>query len=152
MSSEIILPAENREASIQRVVAYLSKCRPGHKLRVEVSEVRRGRSGSQNASLWGVAYPPLMAHMGLRGEREAEELHEFWCGEYFGWVTYDIMGQRKKRPRRTTTTDEMGQRKVIATVEFMDFYAFIQQRSAEYGVFVPDPDPEWFRGETGAAA
>lgn len=103
------------------------------------------RSDAQNHALWGVAYPPLMAHMGLRGSKEKDELHEYFCGEFFGWHHYELLGQKKQRPKRTTTTNEQGKRQVIGKALMGEFYAFIQQRAAENGVFVPDPDPEWFR-------
>lgn len=108
---------------------------------VKVEPFRKPRTDPQNAALWGVAYPPLMDHIGLRGEREREELHELLCGEFFGWVRYQILGKVKQRPRRTTTRDEHGRREVVPWDVFCEFYAFIQQRGAEVGVFIPDPDP-----------
>lgn len=151
MATELFIPREDRDAAIEQLGTFLQSCRPGRRLKITICEARQERSDPQNHALWGVAYPPIMEHMGLRGEREKEELHEFWCGAYFGWTVYEIMGQQKKRPRRTTTTDEQGHRQVMSTVEFMEFYAFIQQKSAEYGVDVPDPDPEWFLAEKRAA-
>lgn len=113
--------------------------------KVVISEYRPQRSDEQNGALFGVAYPPLMEHMGLRGDKEKEELHELMCGMYFGWVTYTMLGQTKKRPRRTTTTDEFGSRDVLNKLDFASFYDFVQQKGAENGVFIPDPDPMWRR-------
>jgi len=122
-------------------LAYVGNLSDDKSWTVEIKEAKKSRSSAQNAALFGCAYPPIMEHMGLRGERDREDLHTFWCMEYFGAVEVDIMGKRKLRPIRTTTTDEHGKRDVIDKATFSDFYAFIQQRSAEYGIIVPDPDP-----------
>jgi hypothetical protein len=58
------------------------------------------------------------------------------------------MGAWSKRPVRTTTTNEQGERDVIGKLLMAEFYEFIQRRSAEVGFDVPDPDPLWFtKGE-----
>jgi hypothetical protein len=107
---------------------------PGKRLRVEVGEYRKRRSDDQNRALWGVAYKTLHDATG----NDPEDLHEFFLGEFFGWKVRDVMGQKRKVPMRRSSK--------LSTVEFADFYAFIQQRSAEtVGVFVPDPDPLYFR-------
>ena len=95
------------------------------------------RSSAQNRALWGVAYKALREQTG----NEAPELHKYFCGEYFGWVVGEVFGMAKKDPRRTTTHDDDGRRDTISKAEFADFYAFIQQRAAENGFDVPDPDP-----------
>ena len=99
------------------------------------------RKLNQNAALWAVAYPPVMEEMGLRGEKEREEIHEYFCGEYWGWKTYSILGKKKSKPVRTTTRNDQGKKDIISKSEMYDFYNFIQQRAAENGIFVPDPDP-----------
>lgn len=145
MSQIFILDGQLRLANALRFLQALPLAVNGRPKRwkVMISEYHPQRSDEQNAALWAVAYPPLMAHMGLRGEKEREELHEYFCGEYFGWVQYEILGKRKQRPRRTTTRDENGKRDVIPKLEFAEFYNFIQARAAQHGVFVPDPDPEY---------
>jgi len=44
---------------------------------------------------------------------------------------------------RTTTINADGKREEISVKEALDFYQFIQQRAAEYGFDVPDPDSAW---------
>lgn len=106
---------------------------------VEIKRYQKPRSNVQNKALWGCAYRALREQTG----NEPDDLHMFFCGEFFGWVTVDVMGLAKKRPRRTTTHDEDGKRALMSTLWFYDFYEFIQQRSAENGFDVPDPDPFW---------
>ena len=124
-------------AAVQAVVPDLDD----PQFEVVIRHHKKDRSLAQNHSLFGVAYPPLMEHMGMRGDADRKDLHTYFCGEYFGWVDYTILDKRKQRPKRTTTRDEEGKRDLLDTVAMADFYSFVQQRGAEHGVDVPDPQP-----------
>lgn len=106
--------------------------------RVEIRENRKERTLDQNAATFGVAYATIMEATGLEGDAERKQLHRDFCGDFFGWVDGPL-GHRK--PVRTTTTNEHGERDVIDTATMARFYDFIQRTAAEYGVVVPDPDP-----------
>jgi len=106
---------------------------------------KKSRTNAQNATLFGWVYPPLMEHIGLRGEKDRDDLHEYFCGEYFGWTEYRLLDQQKVRPRRTTTTDEDRKRSLLTTAEFADFVDFVIGRAADQGVVIPDPIPEHIR-------
>lgn len=109
--------------------------------RITIGPVKKERSDLQNRALWGCAYRVLHEATG----NDPEDLHTYFCGEFFSWVEYDVLGQKRKRPFRTTTRDEHGKRDVISTKDLSDFYAFVQRRAAEtVGVYVPDPDPNWW--------
>ena len=136
-----ILPSDTREEAFASFARLVQNFMPGRDLVVTVEEVKEERTAQQRKGLFKVAYGSLMEAMGLRGERDKQELHEMFCGEYFGWRDYGLV----RRPVRTTTTDEHGRRDVISIRQQMAFYAFIQQRAAEGGYDVPDPDKEWFR-------
>lgn len=134
--------------SLVRLFAFLSALSLKQGFQLVVSDIKKHRSSLQNRALWGVAYKTLQDATG----NDPEDLHAYFCGEFFGWHEYDVMGQRRKRPLRTTTTNEHGERDVISTVQLCELYAFIQQRSAEtVGVFVPDPDPMWWTAKQAAA-
>jgi hypothetical protein len=151
-AARFILPADRpRDEILARMVRFVHQLDAAKAWEWTCAPYKRKRSVSQNNALFGVAYPPIMEHCGLRGERDREDLHSYFCGEFWGWVEYDLLGKRKHRPKRTTTTNEDGKRDVISTTEFMDFYAFVQQRAAEQGILVPDPDPEWFMKDKKAA-
>lgn len=139
MLAERAIPAEGREAVAEELRRFIVNCKPGKPLVVTVKEQRNSRSNQQNNALWGVAYPPLVQATG----NDAAILHEYFCGEFFGWVEREVFGRRKLTPRRTTTTDENGKRDVMAMPDFADFYDFVQRRGAENGVWIPDPDPAW---------
>ena len=148
MSQKFTLNAGGPEREQVRANAHAFIDRlPAHKSwRVEVTEARKERTPPQNAALWGVAYPALTEVTGYT----AEELHHEFCGRFFGWEIVTIFGQQRRRPRRTTTTNERGERDVIPTADFARFYDFIQQMGAEAGIDVPSPDP--FHGESRWAA
>lgn len=140
MKSIFVLEREDRARTIARLAAFLASCLPGKRVKVEVSLYRQPRSNAQNKALWGLAYKMLHEETG----NDPEDLHAYFCGEFWTWVEYDVMGQKRKRPLRTTTTDADGKDSIISIVEFADFFSFIQQRAAEVaGIFIPDPDPLW---------
>lgn len=128
MDTTIQVPAANREGAAKRVHDFVLAALPGKVLDVTVKERKRKRSDPQNRALWGVAYATLKRETG----NDPEDLHEFFLGEHFGWEVYDVLGQKKRRPRRRSSN--------LSKVEFAEFYAFIQQRAAECGFYVPDPN------------
>lgn len=129
--------------SFTRLIALLSSIPLETAFQVTLAPLKKERSNLQNKALWGCAYETLRKLTG----NDKDDLHEYFCGEYFGWEVKDVMGAKKKSPKRTTTTDYDGKRDVISTIHLSDFYSFIQQRSAENGYYVPDPDPMWWSHE-----
>lgn len=129
----------HRESVLRRALDFLQRLPDTKSWRIEVTMHRKTRTTEQNAALWGVAYPALSEATG----QPVNDWHEYMLGEYFGWVEYSLFGKRKLRPARTTTTGFNGEDSKLSTVEFADFYDFIQRRAAENGICVPDPDPFW---------
>lgn len=129
-----VIPATGRERIANNLRDFAMTALPGKKLRVEVCEYRKRRSDDQNKALWGVAYKTLRDATG----NDPDDLHTFFLGEWAGWEVVDVMGQKRRVPKRRSSK--------LTTAEFTEFYAFIQQRSAEtVGVFIPDPDPFYWR-------
>lgn len=135
-----IFPRTASDRAIQRIAACVNAYPNNKKIKVTISEAKPERSDAQNRALWGCAYKAIAEATG----HDKEDLHEFFCGEYFGWKTIEMFGKMRRRPIRTTTMNESGEREVINTQELSDFYSFVQMRMAEFGIDVPDPDPEWF--------
>ena len=104
---------------------FLWECKLDGSWEVVFQPKKETRKLNQNAALWAVAYPPVMEEMGLRGEKEREEIHEYFCGEYWGWKTYSILGKKKSKPVRTTTRNDQGKKDIISKSEMYDFYNFI---------------------------
>ena len=131
---------QRRDLVRANVHAFIDRLPPAKSWRIEVKELRKERSLDQNAAMFGVAYAAIMEATGLEGDEERKQLHHDFCGDFFGWVS-GPMGHR--RPVRTTTRNERGERELIDTATMARFYEFIQRRAAEYGIDVPDPDPLW---------
>ncbi len=149
MSTEITLEKGDRSISLPKVISFLWSLSSTKKWKIVITEWRKDRTDEQNHALWGVAYKTLQNATG----NDKDDLHTYFCGEFWGWKECNIMGKKRLKPRRTTTTDESGRRDVISTLQLSEFYAFIQQRSAEtVGVYVPDPDPLWFMNSQERAA
>lgn len=134
--------------SFTALMGFLSALPTDKEFQVTIGAVKKERTLQQNKALFGCAY----AHLRKATGNDKEDLHEYFCGEYFGWEESKVMGKKKLKPKRTTTTGYDGERDVISTADLQDFYAFIQQRSAEHCYYVPDPDPRWFLYEESKAA
>jgi hypothetical protein len=133
------LPATGRERAIDSIARLLADFLPEVALEVTIRRKVKKRSDLQNAALWGCAYKALHEQTG----NDPDDLHKFFCGEFFGWVTTTVVDVKTKRPRRTTMRDETGARAPLSVLEFAGFYDFVQRRSAMAGFDVPDPDPQW---------
>jgi hypothetical protein len=127
-SQTFVLPPTDRERIANNLRAFVLSALPGKKLRVEVGEFRKRRSDEQNRYLWGVCYATLRDATG----NDCDDLHTYFLGEHFGWQTVNVMGQKRRVPMRRSSK--------LTTVEFAEFVAFIQQRAAENGVYIPNPD------------
>lgn len=78
--------------------------------RVEIKEYKPARTNDQLAYWFGVIVATLADFTGA----DKEEMHEFLCGSYFGWIEYEIFGKRKQRPVRTLTSPDMLDRKAMS--------------------------------------
>ena len=104
-----------------------------HELPLKIRLSKGGkRSTAQNAYLWGVCYETILEH-GLRDEGwRNTDLHEYFLGEHFGWATLEGFGRKRLKPIDRSSG--------LSKMEFVDFVAFIQEKAAEMGVYIPDPD------------
>jgi len=138
-SRSFILPAGNQaclsylaalclDQSTGAHTKYLTPNKEKTKYRVTVERYRKTRSNEQNRYLWGVAYEALEKATG----QPKQDWHEYMLGEHFGWEEVSLFGKKKIRPLHRSSK--------VSTVEFMDFVEFIQQRAAEHGLYIPDPN------------
>jgi len=99
--------------------------------RVKITRGHR-RSIEQNSYLWGVVYETILQH-GLREQGwTREDLHEYFLGECYGWQTIEGFGRKRIKPVERSSNK--------AKMEFVDYIAFIQQKAAEMGVVIPEPE------------
>lgn len=106
------------------------ECDEKRPLEVVVRRHKKKRSTSQNAYLWGVCYKLITDHL---DGWTANDVHEFFLGECFGWETLEGLGRTKVKPLRRSSK--------LSTAEFSDYVAFIQRFMAERSLVIPDPDP-----------
>jgi hypothetical protein len=133
MAQTFILPPDlaDREGIADNVRAFLIKAVPGKRLKVTIDVAKKRRSDDQNRYLWGVVYPTILQSSEELGGWSAEDLHEYFLGEIYGWDTLAGFGRKRLRPIRRSSG--------MSTSEFNDFISQIQHRMAEQGVFIPDP-------------
>lgn len=131
-----VLPASaDRTDTLGRILRFAHQLGTNKRWRVTFEPYVKKRSSSQNAYLWGVVYPLILK--ALEGDLAgwtADELHDFFLGEHFGWEVISGFGRKKQRPIRRSSK--------LSTLEFQDYVAFIQRFMAERGVYVPDPNEE----------
>ena len=128
MINTIIL-RRDKPADREKAARFLAKLPPNKPWRLEVSEYKPRRSDQQNRFLFGVVYREIMRH--LEGWN-IEDIHEYCLGEWAGWETVEGFGKKRLRPIRRSSR--------LNKQEFSDYLAFIQQRMAEHGIFIPDPE------------
>lgn len=129
MEQVLTLPRSPGPRNLAPIVGKLSALPIEKEWELTVKERKRTRSAQQNRYLWGVCYATLMKF--LPGW-DAEDLHEYFLGEHFGWEQLDGLGRKRLRPSRRSSR--------LNKQEFADFVDFIQRKAAELGVVIPNPD------------
>jgi hypothetical protein len=129
MAQVVVLPKGER--SLARIVAFISALSKEKAWKVEVTEHRARRSDEQNRYLWGVVYKTICQH--LPGW-DAEDVHDYFLGEHFGWETLEGLGRKRVKPIKRSSK--------LTTTEFADYVGFIQRTMAAKGVYIPDPGEE----------
>jgi len=110
------------------LLGYMDRLPASSRWRVTIAPYKKRRSDQQNRYLWGVAYKALKDATG----QPADDWHEYFLGEHFGWESVELFGKKKLRPIQRSSK--------LSTMEFMDFVDFIQMRAAEYNIYIPDPN------------
>ena len=102
---------------------------------VTVEPFNKPRTNQQNAYLWGVVYPTILEAGGetLRGW-QADDLHEYFLGEIYGWETLEGMGRKRMKPVKRSSR--------MSRSDFMNFLEEISQRCANLGIVIPEPTYE----------
>jgi len=98
---------------------------------VTIEEFRRPRTNQQNAFLWGVVYPCVIEAGNLEGWT-ANDLHEYFLGECFGWETLEGLGRKKVKPVKRSSR--------LNKQEFSDYLEFISAKCADMGIVIPEPN------------
>lgn len=135
--TSLILPPTNRDNAIAKAIRFFHALPEGKAWSIAVEQVSNRRSEQQNKYLWAVCYPTILAEGGeTLGGWTKDDLHEFFLGEWSGWNVLEGFGRKRMKPMRRSSR--------MNKQDFADYVAFIQRKAAEMGIFIPDPDPEWF--------
>jgi hypothetical protein len=136
----IIMPVESPERHaerLQRIAAYFARLDPTKPWQLVVGPWKKQRTQRQNNAMFGVAYRALAEFTG----HTEPQIHDIMLRLYFGEIHEEALGVRTVRPRRTTTTNEAGERDVLSREEMSKYYNFIVGTAAEYGCYIEDPNP-----------
>jgi hypothetical protein len=129
-----VLPAAaDRTDVLGKILRFAHQLGVDKRWRVTIEPFKKTRSSSQNAYLWGAVYPLIIKAANLDGWT-ADDVHEFFLGEHFGWEYHEGFGRKKAKPVRRSSK--------LSTIEFNEHVEFIQRFMAERGVYVPDPNEE----------
>jgi hypothetical protein len=137
----------SRARVLGNVLAVIQSLPDSKSWRIDIKVSRPERTLQQNKTAFGLAYKRIMEAVGLEGEKEKNQLHTNFCGDFFGWVHKPLVG---RVPIRTTTKNEAGEDDVLDRYEMGRFYDFIVRRAAEYEIVIPEPNPFWREMENAA--
>jgi len=99
--------------------------------RIKISKGGK-RSIEQNSFLWGVCYDTILEN-GLRDQGwEKEDLHEYFLGEFHGWVTIKGFGKKRLKPVERSSGKSV--------IEFMDYIDFVIRKAAELNIYIPEAE------------
>lgn len=126
---QVVIPKaeQGRAVAVERFARVLNSLDGEKAWEITVEEKKRRRSEQQNRYLWGVVYKTCLEH--LQGW-DAEDVHEYFLGEHFGWETIEGLGRKRLKPLRRSSR--------LNKQEFADYINFIQRKMSEFGVFIPD--------------
>lgn len=138
------LPRGTRKSALKLALDILTSLDEMVAWKITAEPVKNIRSASQNAYLWAVPNKMISEATGY----EAEEVHEYLCGAYFGWKDKRVPKTPNNPkgmasvPIRTTTTNDQGKRSILTTMQFSDYVEFVQRFGAtKLNIIIPDPDP-----------
>ena len=102
---------------------------------------RKRKSAFQNAYLWGLVYPVLLAGFKDAGHEDIDiDMIHRWAKERF----IDKEGFEIASPISGEMISLRKSTKKMTTTEMMGYIAALQKFGAEFlGVNIPDPDPLW---------
>ncbi len=117
-------------------IEYIERLDLNKETEIVIREIKGTRSQQQNRALWGLAYDTILKQGGeSMAGWETQDLHEYFLGEHFGWEVVELFGKTRQRPIKRSSK--------LSKSEFAGFFDFIQRKAAEFGVQIPDPDPNW---------
>ena len=127
MQTFVLHPNEGRERVLANLQGFLVSISPSKAWEVTIKQHKKKRSDEANRYLWGVVYRTLADATG----HDADDFHEYFLGEMYGWEEYEIMGRKRVRPMKRS--------RKLSSAEFFEYVEFVRQRAAQQGIYIPDP-------------
>ena len=124
-----VMRSDNPDAALDmcREIQGLNKKR---NWAIEIKRWVKKRSNAQIAYFWGGIVNTVVMETG----NDKDTIHDFLCGDFFGWEEYKVFGQVKKRPVRTLTSPEP-----LSVEEMVNFCEWCVMRMAEEGIIIEPP-------------
>ena len=97
---------------------------------VIIRRYRKPRSNAQLAYFWGGVVQTVVEETG----NDKNDIHDFLCGEYFGWQECEMFGAKRKKPIRTLTSPEP-----LTVEEMVNFCEWCASRMAQENIIIPPP-------------
>ena len=116
--------------SRDHIFAVLSALSQTHDWSIEIKQWRDKRSNAQLAYFYAGIVNPICEETG----NEVQDIHDFLCGEYWGWHEVKVMGQRKKKPVQTLTSPEP-----VSVENMVNFCEWCVMRMANEGIILEPP-------------
>ena len=98
---------------------------------VEFKHHKNKRSNQQNRYLWGVVYALIAEELGY----SVDEIHDLLAKKFIPSHEIEVFGESRIVAKSTAK---------LSTIEFSNYVESIRAFVAEYGIVIPDPDPEVF--------
>lgn len=120
--------------TIAHFLAWFTKLDLSKPLRVTVEEEKKERTNPMNRRMWAV-HELAADYCGMT----REEIHREMCCAYWGEKLIETPIGTIRRPMRTTTTNEAGERDVLAGEPFMRWLDWLEAKYAnELGIWLGD--------------
>lgn len=117
-----------------RLLSQIAEVKPsvytGPLLEVIIKPWEKKRSEESNNYYWAVIVDPTASFCGY----SKDAMHDEFLGSYFGWVEKELRGHIRQYPRRTTTTNEEGERDVLPKHEMQNYIEHCKAIQSELGV------------------
>ena len=96
---------------------------------IQAQRYRKRRTLEQNSFLHAVPLKLICQHTGY----EIDDMKQYLMGKAFGWESYEVMGEPRKRPRLGTSQ--------LNTEQFNWFLEWLEAwASQELGMIIPKPN------------
>lgn len=133
-----IIPKGDLSAEHKRVVkGEIDKLDPAKSWLVQVAKYQKKRTLDQNAFLHAVPLRLICDHTGY----EIDDIKTLLCGRAFGWHEYEVLGERRRKPCKTTSQ--------LNTEQFNFFLEWLESWAAqELGLIIPKPNEHLIEEDT----